>query len=89
MTAGEGAVSYLTAAVRPSARRDLIDQQKSDPDLGVFAEQALTARSWFQIDNAAVEKIFADMIDAVNLGRLSVKDALRDAESKVTVLMSR
>ena len=89
MTAGEGAVSYLTAAARPSARRDLIDQQKSDPDLGVFAEQALTARSWFQIDNAAIEKIFADMIDAVNLGRLSVKDALRDAESKVTVLMSR
>lgn len=88
MTAGDGTVPYLNAAVRPSARRDLISQQSSDPDLGVFAEQALTARSWFQIDNSAIETIFADMIDSVNLGRLSVQDALRDAESKVTVLMS-
>jgi multiple sugar transport system substrate-binding protein len=88
MTAGDGTIPYLNATARPSARRDLIDQQKSDPDLGVFAEQALTARSWFQIDNAAIETIFADMIDAVNLGRSSVKDALRDAEEKVTVLMS-
>ena len=88
MTAGDGTVPYLNATARPSARRDLIDQQSSDPDIGVFAEQALTARSWFQIDNVAIGAIFADMIDAVNLGRSSIKDALHDAESKVTVLMS-
>lgn len=88
MTAGQGNVSYLNAAARPAARRDLIDQQKNDPDLGVFAEQALTARSWFQVDNMAIENIFLDMIDNVNLGRQSVQDALREAEAKVTVLMS-
>ena len=88
LTAGNGNSSYLNAALRPAARRDLIDQQKSDPDLGVFAEQALTARSWFQIDNVAIETIFADMIDNVNLGRQSIGDALRAAEDKVSVLMS-
>jgi multiple sugar transport system substrate-binding protein len=88
LTAGAGNVSYLNAAVRPAARHDLIDQQKTDPDLGVFAEQALTARSWFQVDNQAIETIFADMIDNVNLGRQSIQDALRQAEDKVSVLMS-
>ncbi len=89
MTAGDGSVAYLNATARPTARKDLIDQQKTDPDLGVFAEQALSARSWFQIDNTAIETIFADMIDSVNLGRQSVADALKSAEDKTTVLMSR
>jgi multiple sugar transport system substrate-binding protein len=88
MTAGAGNVSYLNAADRPAARNDLIEQQKAEQDVGVFAEQALTARSWFQVDNLAIETIFADMIDSVNLGRQSVRDALKEAEAKVTVLMS-
>ena len=88
MTAGDGNITYLNAAGRPAARRDLIDQQKSDPDIGVFAEQALTARSWLQVDNVAIEKIFADMIDAVNLGRQSIHDALSSAEAKVSVLLA-
>lgn len=88
MTAGAGNIPYLNATLRPAARRDLIEQQKNDPDLNVFAVQALTARSWFQADSAAIETIFADMIDAVNLGGVSIKDALRQAEAKVSVLMS-
>jgi ABC-type glycerol-3-phosphate transport system substrate-binding protein len=89
VTADVGNVSYLNASGRPAARRDLIAQQKLEPEIGVFAEQALTARSWFQINNQAIETIFSDMIDAVNLGRQTVRDALREAEAKVSVLMSR
>ncbi len=83
----EGITTYLNATARPAARRDLIDLQRTDPDLGVFAVQALTARSWYQADNTAIEGIFADMIDDVNLGRAVVKDALSRAASRVTVLM--
>ena len=89
MAAREGTAPFLNAAGRPAARRDLIELQRTDPDLGVFAEQALAARSWFQVDNVTIETIFADMIDAVNLGRQSIQDALRAAEAKVSVLMSR
>ncbi len=88
MTAGDGNLAYLNAAHRPSARHDLIDQQKTDPDMGVFAEQALAARSWLQIDAAAIETIFADMIDNVNLGKQTIADALRSAEAKISVMMS-
>lgn len=89
LTAGEGALAYLDATGRPAARRDVIDQQKTDPDLGVFAEQALAARSWLQVDASAIETIFAEMIDNVNLGKQTIADALRAAEAKVSVLMSR
>lgn len=85
----EGAQSYLSATLRPSARRDLIELQRNDLDLGVFAVQALSARSWYQVDNTAIETIFADMIDDVNFHRLSVRDSLENAESRVNVLMQR
>lgn len=89
LSSREGTLSYLGKSQRPSARRDLIDFQKTDPDMGVFAQQSLSARSWFQVDPAAIEKIFADMIESVVYRRAFVPEALRSAEEKVTVLMQR
>lgn len=89
LTAGDGAKAYLAAADRPAARRDLIETQRTDADLGTFAVGALTAHSWYQQDNVAIEEIFAKMIDDVNYNRASVKDALRNAESQVNVIMNR
>ena len=85
----EGASSYLAETSRPAARRDIIDLQKNDLRLGIFANQALTAKSWYQIDSSAIESIFAEMIDNVNFGRLSVRESLQNAEAEVNVLMAR
>lgn len=85
----DGSLAYLNKTNRPSARRDVIDLQRNDPQLSVFAVQALSAKSWFQIDNNAIDNIFADMIGDVNLGRATVRAALRAAESKINVLMTR
>lgn len=85
----EGATTYLATTSRPSARRDIIDVQRNDPTLGVYAVQALSAKSWFQIDNNAIDQIFADMIDDVNLGRVEVRNSLRTAESKISTLMTK
>jgi ABC-type glycerol-3-phosphate transport system substrate-binding protein len=84
-----GTMEYLNETNRPSARRDIIDVQRNDPQLGVFAVQALSAKSWTQIDNVAVEQIFADMIEDVNFKREDVRRALRAAESSLNTLMSR
>lgn len=84
-----GSLAYVTEAERPSARRDIIDMQRNDPRLGIFAVQALSARSWYQIDNIAIEQIFADMIDDVNFKRSKISAALRAAESKISTLMTR
>ena len=85
----DGVLPYLRKSLRPTARRDLIDSQKTDPDLGVFATQALSARSWYQIDPSAIEQIFADMIENVVFRRTTISEALRAAENKVTVLMQQ
>lgn len=87
LSSAQGARYYVTASNRPSARRDLVEQQKNDPDLGVFAEQALSARSWYQVDSSAIETIFAEMINDVNFGRSSIAESLSAAENKVNVLM--
>lgn len=83
----DGALSYLSATGRPSARRDIVELQKEDRDLGIFALQALTAKSWFQIDNLAIEEIFAAMIENVISGKEDLEDALSAAASKINVLM--
>ena len=89
LSSNEGVVSYLNNTGRPTARRELIEQQKNDLDLGVFANQALSAVSWYQVDALAVENIMADMIEDVNFGRRSISEALRTAENKINVLMQR
>lgn len=89
LTSKDGSITYLNATMRPAARKDVIELQKNDISLGLFARQALTAKSWYQVDPDATENIFAEMIDDVNSGRLSIRDALRNGESKVNVLMSK
>lgn len=77
---------YQIATDRPPARRDLLETLENDPDKAVFAEQALTAKSWYQPDNVAVETILADMIESVVDGTL-LQEALSRAEGQVSVLM--
>ncbi|OGZ37009.1 MAG: hypothetical protein A3I88_00100 [Candidatus Portnoybacteria bacterium RIFCSPLOWO2_12_FULL_39_9] len=83
----ENSRKYLETTRKPAARRDLISEQKNDPDLGVFARQALTARSWYQVDNSAIETIMAEMIESVVLGETTIKEAVEKATAQVTVLM--
>jgi len=85
----EGSLTYATKAERPSARRDIIDMQRNDPRLGVFAVQALSAKSWYQIDNGAIDQILAEMIDDVNYKRKKITQALRAAETAVSTLMTK
>lgn len=89
LTSKDGITSYLNVTGRPAARRDLIDLQRNDPDLGVFAVQALTARSWFQANDSAIQTIFGNMIDDVNFNRSTIQDAITKAEDQVTVLMQK
>lgn len=85
----ESAKQYATATKRPVARRDLIDWQSSQVDVGLFAQQALIAKSWWQVDNAAVETIFAQLIDSVVISRQPARNALINAAQQVTVLMRK
>lgn len=82
----ENAAQYLALSRRPTARIDLIEEQKQDPELGLFAQQSLWATSWYQPDANAVEKIFANMIEDVVLERATPGEALREAADQITRL---
>ena len=84
----ERAKTYLAKTAKPTALRSLVNEQLNDPDLGVFAAQVLTAKSWYQgINIAASEAAFNEMIDstlqgaeperAVNLAAQTVSQTVR------------
>lgn len=87
LTQSENAKKYLESTGQPAARRDLISWQQSDPDLGVFANQSLTAYSWYQKNNLLIEQYFANMIESVVTGKATIDNALTQAANEVNLLM--
>ncbi len=77
---------YLDKTGKPAARLDLIEAQKGEPELGIFARQALTARSWYQIDKKTIENILAEMIDDVVAGRATSSQAINTAQARINTL---
>jgi multiple sugar transport system substrate-binding protein len=66
--------SYLAIAKKPAALKSLISSQLDDIDMGVFADQVLTAKSWYKgEDPTAAEKIIGDMIDSAGDGKETIE----------------
>ncbi|MFH1582821.1 MAG: extracellular solute-binding protein [Candidatus Falkowbacteria bacterium] len=83
-TRAEQVKTYLANAKKPTALRALVNEQIDDLDIGVFAEQVLTAKSWYKgADSNAMEKIFADMIDSVILAQDRIENIINLAANKV------
>jgi len=84
-TKAEQVKSYLNKAKRPTALRSLVNDQIDDQDVGVFVNQVLTAKSWYRGgDSAAMEKIFAEMIDAAVAGEEKIENIINLAANKVS-----
>lgn len=77
---------YLDETNQISARKDLLEEQKTEAFRSVFAQQAFTARSWKQPDEIAVEEIMTDVIDDACSGNMSVSQALETGSSRINVL---
>ena len=75
----ENIKSYSEVTGRPASRKDVIEEQLTDPILKVFSKQALTAMSWHQADSSAIEGIFANLIESVALGEKEPEDGLNEA----------
>ena len=66
-TQKDQAKTYLEKTNKPTALRSLIEEQKESKEIGVFAEQLLTAKSWYQgYDPLVMEKIMKEMIGEAN-----------------------
>lgn len=76
---------YLTAAKRPAADKSLLPDQLEDEDVGVFASQVLTAKSWYLGgDPSAMEDAFKVMVDNVLNGTEEIPTAVKNAQQKVS-----
>ena len=75
--------TYLDKTGKPTARRSLIKEQSENPELAIFTEQLLTAKSWYRgADSNAMELIFKEMIDNVITGQSDLQGAVYLAASK-------
>jgi len=78
MTSAEQVKSYLNITKKPTALRSLINGQIDDMEIGIFAEQLLTAQNWYKGDDAnAMELIIGEMIDEVNQGGEKIEEIIR------------
>lgn len=83
------AATYLQVTGRPAARRDLIEMQKNDPVLGPFAKGNLVAKSWYQKNPDAVEKIMSEMVDLITKNGMNVNEALNTGASRISDVLAR
>jgi ABC-type glycerol-3-phosphate transport system substrate-binding protein len=78
---------YYEVQKQASPRKDIIEKQISDPDIGIFAENALTAKSVYKPDSNAIESVFLQMIDNVILHNVVPADAVNAAVQKINLLL--
>ena len=77
---------YYAKDKLPSSRKDLISLQIQDPDIGVFANANLTAKTFYKPDQDKQDTIFGTMIDNVILKGVSAQNALQQAEQQASTL---
>lgn len=85
ITREEQAKIYLAKTKRPTALRSLVSTQKEDDEIGIFADQVLTTKSWYQGKNVrAAEDAIAEMIDLTSqMNEEKIQDILNSGASKV------
>ncbi len=78
---------YYAKDKQPSSRRDLIELQASDEEIGVFATANLTAKSFYKFNETKFDKLMSDMIENVVLRGLKIDTALGQAQSQASALV--
>ncbi len=87
MATGDFASKLATATGLAPARRDLLAIKPQDAYSPIFYSSALYAKSWLDPSPKDTDAIFSGMINAVLSGNLSVSDAIKDANSKMQLLL--
>jgi multiple sugar transport system substrate-binding protein len=80
---------YYEKVKAPAARKDMLSLQSSDVELGVFADNAGTAKSVYKPDAGQFESIILKIIDDIVLRGVLPEKAVSDAVSQVNVLLQR
>lgn len=74
---------YMKSSGNPPALRELINSSLRDPQFGVFARQALTARAPYQFDAVEYRTALSRSIESLLAGQFDAKDALQKASTEI------
>ena len=83
------ASDFAYAAGIPPARRDLLAGKPTDAYFPIFFNSALYAKAWLDPSPSDTDNIFKNMIDGVLSNSMTVDNAIKDANSKFSLLLSR
>lgn len=89
MATSDFASKFTTALGVAPARRDLLAKKGADAYTPIFYSSALYARSWLDPSSKDTNNIFGGMVNAVLSNNMSVMDAIKDASSKLQLLLIR
>lgn len=89
MTSADALQTYHKKTNRPTSRKDLVQEQQTEPLFGVFAFQAPFAKSFKVFDSAAYDLVFREAIQAVIENVSSSKAAMGEAQRKLTCVIKK
>jgi multiple sugar transport system substrate-binding protein len=81
------AYKFAVAQNLAPARRDLLALKPEDAYSPIFYDSALYAKGWLDPSPKDTDSIWAGMINAVLSNSMTVNDAIKDANSKLQVLL--
>lgn len=87
MATGDFAAKFANALLVAPARRDLLSVQLTDAYFPTFYTSALYARSFLDPSPEGTSNIFRGMVEGVLSGNLALENAIKDASSKLNLLL--
>lgn len=80
---------YLEKTNRPTSRRDMVFNRSEDSIMSIFDAQILSAKSWYQVNNVAIENILADMLKLIIQRKSTEENAMKQAADQIELLMKQ
>lgn len=85
ITSAELAKDYLDKTKKTTALLSLVEAQKNDPAIAPFADNLLTARSWYRGYNFPVaSELFLKMVDDISAGKNTPTILMETAQNQIT-----
>ena len=75
--------NYFLKVLHPPALRSLIALNGNDPKYSVFANQALSAKSWLVKDYAWADDSMSEALSKIISGQSSISQALKEAQNRI------
>ena len=89
LTTADSLQTYHKKTNKPTSRKDLVQEQQTEPLFGVFAFQAPFAKSFKIYDATAYHKVFTEAIQDVVTNVATSKQALTEAQAKITCVIKK